>query len=621
MARSHYISSLGRLRPPVRRVLAIDAGGRRLKLLLAQTEFGRLRILRQEMVDLHAEGLVSPEEVQTHLQASLQEWGRPPLALVLPQHISISQIVDLPATAGEEQEKLIQDEIVKLGGVSESRIVYDFVRVDSPGRADQQFWVTMCQETEIRDRILRLGLQHEDLCDVTTTANALISAYRAVAPGSRRTVLVHAGAQTTVLIILVDGRVAYASSFQMGGDFFTRALARSRNISEEDAEILKRTSDVFTSSQQNAEFLTAVEGWTSELKGQLKDWFTRNSTAGVAPQDVEMIASGGTFQQPGLIDHLSTRGVHLQSWPTTDDAGNTSPGFGFEVAYGAALQALGHTAQGVSLLPDDYRQAWQRRMVRQRVEWASFLLLLLTVIALSIGTWRNLSLITRKSALLDKVQAATYHVDSNQALANELLDEYEKVRHVFRAQRTTIDSLQALALLQQTRSNQPFWYVLVADQQSYFSQPAALLSTNRPSGTNLPPLDIAPLMASSLPPTYVSATGTNPATAKPGLIAELCIPQESEAARKTLSDLVRNLKQQPMFSKVDLLSEDLRRNLTDSRLVLPEKYFALSLDFLETAHHQPVTPRRATNTVARPPRRTARTGIEVGPELPGYAPQ
>ena len=73
-----------KVRPPVRQVLAVDGGSRRFKLLLAESDFGRVRILKQELIDLEAEGLVSPEEIKTYLQDFLSRWGQPPLALVLP---------------------------------------------------------------------------------------------------------------------------------------------------------------------------------------------------------------------------------------------------------------------------------------------------------------------------------------------------------------------------------------------------------------------------------------------------------------------------------------------------------------------------------------------------------
>jgi hypothetical protein len=81
---------------------------------------------------------------------------------------------------------------------------------------------------------------------------------------------------------------------------------------------------------------------------------------------------------------------------------------------------------------------------------------------------------------------------------------------------------------------------------------------------------------------------TNSSPAKPGLIAELSVPEEPEAARVALSQIVKELKQQKLFSKVDLLSEDLRRNLADPKVTIPERDFVLSLDFAETEFQRPL---------------------------------
>src|SRR5437764_82463 len=163
-----------KVRPPVRQVAAIDGGSRRFKLLLAESDFGRVRILKQELIDLPAEGLISPEEIKTHLHELLGKWGNPPLALVLPEHLSTSQLLDLPQVPESEVDKIIAEESVKLSGVSQSRIVHDFARTESNLENRQQFWVTLCQEGEIRERIARFGIEQDDLCEVTTTGNALI---------------------------------------------------------------------------------------------------------------------------------------------------------------------------------------------------------------------------------------------------------------------------------------------------------------------------------------------------------------------------------------------------------------------------------------------------------------
>jgi Tfp pilus assembly PilM family ATPase len=608
---------LDRMRPPVRRVLALDAGSRCIKLLLAESDFGRLHILKEELIDLQAEGLVSADELKAHLRARLDEWGQPPLALVLPQHLSISQVVDLPLAPESEVEKLIEDETLKLGGVSDSRIVYDFVRTETAAKNRQQFWVTLSQEGDIRERILRLGVEQEDLCEVTTTANALITAYRAANPLSSRSILVHLGAQTTVVVILLAGQGVFATSFQMGGDFFTRSLARLRQCSEETADSLKRVSNLLTGPEACPEFAGVVDGWGAELKRQLNEWFEHNPSIAPEAGSFELVASGGGFDQPGLLDYLKAQAaLELRPWPKGTQPEAVLPSKRFEVAFGAALQALGYSAQPVSLLPDDYRVAWQKRLNLQRLELASLGLAVLCLLLLVAGTWHKLSLISRKQAMLAKVQAGQEALEANDALATELTAEYESFRPLFASQQNTLDTLRTLALLQQSRSNRSLWYVLLADQQTYFSQSTGPASTNKPSGARL----FAPVgsrsrgVATEFYP--ISSSSTNLSPAKPGLIAELCIPEDADGARRIRRQLVDELMEQRLFSKVDLVSDDLRRNLADTKVIIPDRDFVLALDFAATEFQQALPPRKPLPGIpSRPALRHATRPALAAPDI------
>ena len=281
--------------------------------------------------------------------------------------------------------------------------------------------------------------------------------------------------------------------------------------------------------------------------------------------------------------------LELKPWPKGPDENQALHEPGFEVAFGTALQALGYSPQPVSLLPEDYRLAWKRRQSRQYLDVASLALVAACVLLLALGTWHKLSLIDTKTALLAKVQASQVAVDENDALTTDLTAEYETLRPVFAAQQNTLDTLKSLALLEQSRSNRNLWYVLLADQQSYFSQPA-FVSTNHPVKTNLLSFDASapfPLGLKS-----VSAVLTNLVAAKPGLIAELCVPGDAEAARQVLSGLVNSLKRQTLFSKADLLSDDLRRNLADPKVVVTDRDYVLSLDFAASDFQQPVRIKR-----------------------------
>jgi Tfp pilus assembly PilM family ATPase len=596
MTRTFSQAKFNGVRPPVRRVLALDGGDRRFKLLLAQSDFGRFRILKQEMMDVQAEGLVNAEEIREHLQSVLAKWGSPPLALTLPQHLSTSQIIDVPQAPESEVEKLIADETVKLSGVTESRIVYDFVRTGTSGNHRQQFWVTLCQEGDIRERILRLGLEQEDLCEVTTTANALIAAFCAASPHSQRAILVHLGAQTTVVVIILAGQGAFATSFQMGGDFLTRALARQQSCSPEAAEDLKRKKDFLNGGGAATELTAAVDGWTAELKRQLNEWFQANPALVAEVSSFRLIATGGGFDQPGLLKYLEIAGgLVFHPWPENMAEGLVAER-GFEVALGTALQALGYGSQPVSLLPDDYRLAWRKRLSRQRFELASFVLVAVCAIFLGIGSWHKLSLINTKEELLEKVKAGQRAFDENAALTDDLVTEYENLRPLCAAQQNTMDTLKTFALLQHSRSNRSFWYVLIADQHSYFTMPPALLSTNRPAKTNLIGAALEAAQAAPLGFRASVLALTNQAPAKPGMIAELCVPGDAETARQVVAAVVYGLKQELLFSKVDLVSDDLRRSLADSKVTVTDRYYSLSLDFAQTDFQQPVHLKKPANS-------------------------
>ncbi len=588
--------------------MAVHAGSRTLRLLMAASDSGRLRILKEQLIDLHQEGLVSAEETKTHLAGELVDWGHPPVAVVLPQHLSISQSIDVPAAGEGEVEKLIEDQSVKLSGVSGSQIVYDFVGTGSSGVDRQQFWVTLAREADIREHILKLGLEDEDLCHLSTTANSLIAAYKTLKPDSNRAVLLFSGAETTVLSVIAGGAPAFATSFQMGEDFFTRSLARILNCSEEKAATLRTSTDFFGGPDANPKFTAVVDGWADELKRQLEEFRVAHGDDRVGTQPFEFVASGALFDQPGLLPYLQKKGFKLQPWPAAESSGeNERPSKGFEVVFGAAAQALLQEEQSVSLLPEDFRLRWRQRLTREKIEFASVLLLVIAALLLGVGTWRQFSLVNRKQALLGKVQAGQIAADENEQLSGAMIGDYETLRPLFARQQNTLDVLRTLALLEQSRSNRSFWFVLAGDQQSYFTAPLNPGSTNKPPRTNA----VAgsgerswPLLP-NLPRTGLWPTNGTPA--KPGMIAELCVPEDPEAARVVLSQVVKDLKQQSIFSKVDLLSDDLRRNVADPKVVLADRDFVLALDFAETDFLVPALSKKSSGQKSGP-RRSPRPG-------------
>src|SRR6185295_4494221 len=94
--------------PPTRRLLVIDPGSRGIKVLLVARLMGRVRVLRHRSIDLAEGSVLAPEESGRLLETVLQEFGRQPVAISLPQQIAISQVIDLPTVGPEQVKALIE---------------------------------------------------------------------------------------------------------------------------------------------------------------------------------------------------------------------------------------------------------------------------------------------------------------------------------------------------------------------------------------------------------------------------------------------------------------------------------------------------------------------------------
>jgi hypothetical protein len=243
-----------------------------------------------------------------------------------------------------------------------------------------------------------------------------------------------------------------------------------------------------------------------------------------------------------------------------------------------AIQALGKTPQKASLLPVDLRAAWQQARAVQRVQSISFFLLLLVSVVLTLGTLQKVALGERKERLMREAEAALERIQQTREVTAAVGAEYLRLQPLLERQKLTLDTLQALNVMQQARSNRNLWFVLMADDQSYLSSSAGM-STNEFTA-----IEGTGLAASSLPAgSLAAAASTNRATIRSGFIAEVCIPEEGDALRRTLSQLVSDLKGSPSFRNVDTVPAEQRRALANPKTIIPERHFAL---FMELATNE-----------------------------------
>jgi len=214
------------------------------------------------------------------------------------------------------------------------------------------------------------------------------------------------------------------------------------------------------------------------------------------------------------------------------------------------------------LLPEEVRHYWRRTHLLQLLQSLLLLAMVLLTLALGLATWQKLGQEGEKSRWYDQGLAALSTARSVAALDRENRDQFQHVRPVLQRQRETLDTLDTLALLQESRSNRSYWYVLFAGRRDYFLA-APWPSTNAPPATNS-------VAESSYLPT------------RPGFIVELCVPESGEEGRRTVSQLVNDLRATGRFQNVDSLPDDRRRPLADPQVLLPEGHVTLQLETLKS---------------------------------------
>lgn len=565
---AEFIDRLTYLIP--RRCIAIDLGRSHIKILLGERTHQTLRILDHQMISLQEEGLISPEEINQHLHLSIATYGNYPVILVIPQHQAISQVVDLPQTDNRHLRELIEEETIRLSGLSESAIIHDHVRLNPFGKFQNPFWITITRERDLEGLVDKLAAGGVAFSGITTSANALASAYFHCSLPSERVVLADLGATSTTIAIIVQGQNIQVSSIPIGSESFTEAIASARGCSFEEAETIKRTQNLLQGDHRIPALIEVLDAWLREFETSVRAWMEDNADLEGKLQPFRIVFTGGGSTQLGLLPYLHSRSVfEFQKWPEPAPSGWNVPLDRYAIACGALVEAFNPSHRHCSVLPEALRT--QRKRHDQLVVVNGFIIFLLGILLVLIlaGSIHKALVNARKSDLLEDAQAAWKKAQGVDNLIHQRDLEYSSVLPVLQRKKNTIDFLQILSNLQNIRRQKNLWFVLLADQNSY-----AAGSTLVSYGLN--PTNLADHFELS-----------NKAATSNLFVIELCIPDSEAEKLKPLNDLVADMKQTELFRKVDILPASQRTNLIDPKTILPGKHYALAVELAEGPLFEP----------------------------------
>ena len=568
---------------PARRVIAIDVDARNIKIVLAQKFLNKVTFLRKEVVDLPdsiQNNEIAQSTLKNEISSVIESLGHYPVAISLSQHLTLSQVIDLPPASQTDIQRMIQGEAHRIAGLSQTKIIWDYAPLKPYGKHTHSFWVTLSQEQEVYKAIENLGIEKEEVCGITSTGNALISAYLQKYPETVSTVLVDIGMRSTTIAILYEGQGIYTTSIALGLELLAESLSPSIGCSTQAAIDIICKKNLFYGNDKSDVYCSLIDGWLQELYRIVGEWLTDNFELRLNLESLQFVLCGNACNEH-LIDYLNKKpnSPHFSLWYYEDDEERSYPPGFFAVAKGVSLQALGCAAQSASLLPDELKSSWQKLKIAQVVQSVCILLVLLFIILLGVGTWQTAFAARQKSILRSQIEYGLKLAEQLEDTKKVILQNYEKIRPVLYKKQITIDTIQTLELITVARSNKPMWFVVFADEQTYFNAPP-LSGTNEPPQTNLFVV-IGPTMPTSEPP------ATNKVVVRPGYVVEVCIPEEGDIMRKTLSQLVSDLKRDTRFKNVDTIPFEQRRLVADQKTVLPDKHFAIFME-LATNEFQPL---------------------------------
>lgn len=603
---------------PAQRVIAIDVALPHVKLMLAQKFLNKITILRKDVIecpDYNDASEISRENLKEEIQKKISSYGHYPVAITLPQHLSLSQVIDLPPAAEADVKRMIQGEAHRIAGLSQTKIVWDYAPLRPYGKHAHSFWISLCQEQEVDRAIEKLGIEREEVREVMSIGNALICSYLRRFPETVSTVIVEIGTQSTTVAILYEGQGVYVTSFALGVELLSETISNplvtDNSLSERTDIILKK--NLFSGNDKSESYCAAIENWLHELLRIVGEWLSENMELRLSLQSFNFVLCGLGAAQPGLIEYLNkiAPDLHFMLWQDEDEAKKYPPGF-FAAAEGVAFQALGVNKQSASLLPEDLRTMWRSQKIAHILQSVCVLLIAILIILLGIGTWKVVYEIRERAMVKSQIENGLEIANRLDLIKGQALKNYERIRPILYKKQFTMDAIQTLDLITTVRSNKPMWFVVFADDQTYFSAPP-LITTNEPTQTN-----VVGIIGPTLPSSDQSAT--NRVVVKPGFVTEVCIPEEGEALRRSLSQLVNALKQYSRFKNVDTVPAEQRRLLADQRTILPEKHFAIFMEIL-TNEFQPVQQTNIITTSTMSGLSPENdSGRETSPVLPGALP-
>lgn len=330
-------------------IVGIDFGSHGLKVAWLCLRSGELTVERTEQLPLPADETEAFRLAKSWLQR-LNLTGQP-CAMALSGGQTVFQPGSLPPGDPRNVVQAAAMEVATFTDLAGDRMLHDVADFERTAGL-RQYLIAMARPAFV-DRVLQLAADCElHLFDLVPAPVALFNWHEYEAADRDRPRLhVHIGHKQTEMAVGLPRGMLFARSVAMGGNLFTEAIAKDRQIAMARAEKIKISEASLEPDNPLSGLLqSSADRLAAQIASGLSVYKSQFSGSEFAVGDVML--SGGGAKLGGLREYLASRLDLPAIFPS---GGDNRPPHCFDLACGLALTSLAPSAFHLSLLPQRLR--------------------------------------------------------------------------------------------------------------------------------------------------------------------------------------------------------------------------------------------------------------------------
>ncbi|MBI5787155.1 MAG: pilus assembly protein PilM [Candidatus Niyogibacteria bacterium] len=306
--------------------VGLDVSDRSVKFVeFAQTRKG-LRLKRFGKREL-APGIIvageikKPDEFSSTLASILKPLGITHIVAALPEERAYISMISIPNVSKKQAREVVELELPERIPLPPGETIFDFeliphsrvavkdavISEDDPEHSDALVYAfPRSLVADYLDAYLRAGLTPISFTmETVSLSRALTEAGRPGAPA----MIVDFGKTRVSFVIVADGLTRFSSTASVAGEALDQVIAKTMNVSLEEAEQLKKDVGLSKSPESAPVFdaiLPIVSAVADEIEKHVLFWNTHaEHVHRSVPQISRIILSGGDANLTGLTEYLS----------------------------------------------------------------------------------------------------------------------------------------------------------------------------------------------------------------------------------------------------------------------------------------------------------------------------